>query len=416
MRRSNRHRRWFTQRGVALIFVTMALALLATATAQFTTEATIDFEAAVNARDDMRAHFLARSGMNLSRLVITVQTDVLDQYRKYIGDIQLADYLPLFMGAFGGSKEDVAFMAEALGGMPADEVKGLGLEEGRFDLTVTTDDGKINMNCARLSGTGLDALRTRLEALVFSEAYDPIFQYEDAEGWRRDRATQVSALIDYVDPDNARDGAPGTPEDYGYESLTKRYDPKNNYIDSVGELKLVRGVDDRFWTLFGDAFTVYGSCKQNVGALQDVNVIAAIIYVSAKDRDDPVLRDPRKLWALASFVAQARMLGILFDDRQAFADFVKDPAAIFGDLLGQDPSLGGNAGLPGGLPEGVELDPSLLAQVAEEGPRRTYRVEATAEVGRVTKRITAVWDKNITRQNVRPPDMGLGAWVFWREE
>ena len=68
----------------------------------------------------------------------------------------------------------------------------------------------------------------------------------------------------------------GTAEDYGYESLKDRYYAKNNYIDTVGELKLVRGVDDRFWTLFGSSFTAYGSCKTNVSALTNSQLIAAV--------------------------------------------------------------------------------------------------------------------------------------------
>jgi hypothetical protein len=43
--------------------------------------------------------------------------------------------------------------------------------------------------------------------------------------------------------------SPGRAEDYGYENLKDRYKPKNNAIDSVAELKLVRGVDARFWAL-----------------------------------------------------------------------------------------------------------------------------------------------------------------------
>jgi general secretion pathway protein K len=411
-----------TERGIALVAVTTALTILGLVTQEFSTDATIDYEAAANARDDMRAHFLGRSGMNLARLVIKVQTDVLDRYRRYIGDIQLADYLPMFVGAFGGGKEEVAALGDAVGGVDTSSIKGLGLPEGEFDIVVTTDDGKINLNCANGSVTTRQTLQTKLEALFFSQAYDPIFQTGDAEGWRRTRIEQVEAILDYVDRDNARYSAPGTPEEYGYETLRARYEPKNNYLDSVAEARLIRGFDDRLWTLFGSGFTVYGDCKENVGSLKDVTVIAALIYVSAKNPEDPVINDPIKLWALARYVAGARNLGILFDDLNAFADFVKDPAAAFGDLLGEDPSVAANLmrDPASAIPEGVELDQQKLAQVARAGPRRTYRVEATASIGRVNKRIIGVWDASVQQQNARSrdgaPSGGKGAWVFWREE
>ena len=94
-----------TQRGMALIAVSAVLAVVGLVTEQFSYSTTLDYVAAANARDEMRAHFLARSAVNLSRLVIKVQKDIVDRYRQYIGDLQLADYLPMFIGAFGGKAE-----------------------------------------------------------------------------------------------------------------------------------------------------------------------------------------------------------------------------------------------------------------------------------------------------------------------
>ena len=419
MSRKAKRKPLFSQRGIALIAVAGALAMLGVVTTEFTTDTDVDYEAAKNAQNDMRAHFLARSGMNLARLVIRVQK-VFDDYRQYLGDIQLADYLPMFIGAFGGSQAEVEALGEAVGGVNTDMIEGLGLPYGPddgFDLAGTTDDGKINMNCAMGSQATQQALQTQLAAMFYPEAFDELFQTEDAEGWRRDRATQVAAMLDYVDRDGARSDAPGTPDEYGYETLRDDDRPKNNYLDTVGEIKLVRGIDDRMWTLFGSAFTVYGDCKVNVGAVQDVNLIAALIFVSAKNVDDPILRDPNKLWALAQYVANARNLGIMFDDLNSVAEFVKEPGGALGDLLGTDAQAGQQAlssAQTNLLPEGVELDAQKLAQVARAGPRRTYRVEATARLGRVEKRIVGVWDTNVQRQNARQP--GQGAWVFWREE
>src|SRR5205814_588743 len=99
----------------------------------------------------MQAEFLARSGANLTQLIIRLQTDVVDKYRKQMGDFQLTDYAPMFMGAFGGGRDEVDAVAQLLGGFRGDAIKGLGVDVGRFDVTITTDDGKINMNCAHTS-------------------------------------------------------------------------------------------------------------------------------------------------------------------------------------------------------------------------------------------------------------------------
>ena len=220
----------------------------------------------------------------------------------------------------------------------------------------------------------------------------------------------------------------GSAEDYGYQSRDDRYLAKNNYIDTVGELNLVAGVDDRFQTLFGSQFTVYGDCKINIGSLQDPKLIAAIIFLSAKSADDPVIQDPQKLWTLAKRVGDARSYGVYFDDLNAFADYVKNPDGALQDLLsgadGTTPPLGAASAAQGLEPvQGVELDGQKLGQVASSGPRRLYRVEVTSTVGktprgepRFQRKFIGIWDTQVQNQNFRNPDYRRGSWVFWREE
>ncbi|HUS63947.1 MAG TPA: hypothetical protein VMZ28_05350 [Kofleriaceae bacterium] len=419
------------QRGIALMAVVTALAILGAVVAESTTDTVVDATAAANARDEMHSEFLTRSGANLTQVIIRLQTDLVDKYRKELGDFQLADYAGMFMGAFGGGAEEVDAMAQMLGGFRGDAIKGLGVSVGRFDVAISTDDGKININCAseRLEETQRKTLKAQLEALFYFEAFDPIFENPDSEGWRRDRATQAAALIDYVDPGKDQFGVPGAQEDYGYETLEDRYAPKNNYLDTVGELKQVRGIDDRMWALFGDQFTVYGDCKVNIGAVADPKLIAAILFLAAKNPDDPVVKDPQKLWALASFIIEARGLGLIFDDLAAFADLVKDPMGGLGSAFSETASAtGGSSTLPSSVSglqiEGLELDTQKLGQVARSGPRRTYRVEVVATVPRgeegngmeYIRRLTAVWDTKTQNQNMRDQNYAKGAWVYWRED
>lgn len=409
------------QRGVAIVAAIVALAVAGVMSAEFTTNTTIDYVAASNARDNMRGELLARSGVNLTRLVIRIQSEFLDkpQVRQFLGDMQLADFAPLFMSAFGGSKDETENIGQLLGGIAGEEIKGLGVPYGQFEVEITTEDHKINVNCANDSRSRKN-LETKLAALMFFDVYNPIFEQADATGWRRDRKMQVAAIMDYIDQDTSKYDSPGAAEDYGYETLKDRYLPKNNSLDSVGELKLVRGVDDRFWTVFGNNFTVYGGCKENLGALQDPRQIMAIIFLTAQDKNHPVLRDMTKLWLLSKRVAEARSFGIFFDRTQAWADFVKDPdGALAAAADGQDgsttpPPSDGIGFVP---VQGVPINLSELNQIAEVGPRRTYRVESTATIGRLKRRIIAVWDNKLTNQNSRDAqNYRTGSWVFWREE
>lgn len=445
-----KRRKYFSQRGVALLAVSVATSIAGVFVVEFSTNTNVDMAAARNAADDMRLHFLTRSGMNLSQLIIRVQSEILDRndVRQVMGDLQLADYTGLFMGAFGGSQEELEGVAEMLGGFAARDMKGLGVPEGRFDVQITTEDNKINLNCANGSATDKANLYTQLVNLFFPRGYDELFQNADAEGWRRDRETQAKAFIDYVDRDRIRFDLEspnrGPPEDYGYETLQDKYKAKDNYLDTVGEIKLIRGVDDRFWTLFGDAFTVYGDCKINLNATDDPLLIANIIFVSTKDADrqDPGRFNENNIIALAQLVIAARGFGYSFAAQNArealklFADFIKDPQGTLAGLTGQQ-DLSGAQNLPIDPQllallqqvQGLELDTNLLGNVATAGPRRTYKVEAFASLGedgnpnQMSKRIIGVWDKQPTPQNTRSNGnedvtgrAGFGAWIYWRED
>lgn len=441
--RSPVRRRRDRQRGVALIAVLVAIAVTLVISNEFGTSTNVDLMAAANYRDQMRSHFLARSAANLSELVIRVQQrldNAANDPRTAAlipGGIRITDFADQVLLAFCGSPEEV----QAAIGLSSSDAKGLGADVGTCGITgqIGTDDDKINLNCANGNVNTAKALKSVLDALIFFPAYDPVFEEADAEGYRRDRATQASALVDYIDADNGRAGATGATEDYGYESLKDPYKAKNNYIDSLGEVRLVRGVDDRFWSLFGSSFTAYGSCKINVSALASSQLIAAVLYLAAENPNDPVLQNPQKLFTLASLVAQAKQFGITFSKLAEFVDFVKDPAAQLGITAGKTGTIasaaaknalsGGTAGLTGSDKVGMVLSATKLATIAGVGARRTYRVETWGEIERKQKAadgspvfppirttITGVWDTKVVPQNVRKPPVPKGAWVYLRED
>jgi general secretion pathway protein K len=430
-RRSPQKRR--KQRGVALVAVMIAIAIILVITNQFGSNTNADMIAAANYRDKMRAHFLARSAANLAELVIRIQQR-LDNQKETRG-LQITDFADQVLLAFCGNPEEV----QAAIGFSPSLAKGLGADVGTCGVVgqIATEDDKINLNCANSTDANAATLKSALDALVYFPAYDPVFEENDAEGWHRDRALAVSSIIDYIDANTVRNRDRGTQEDYGYESLKDPYKPKNNYIDTVGEAKLARGVDDRFWTLFGSAFTVYGQCKINVSALSNSQLIAAILYLAAKNPNDPVIQDPNKLFALAGLVAKARQFGMQFTKIDDFVEFVKDPSAAIGALAGsssttqegQQASAAQSSGVLAGTEQlKLELDKTKLGQIASAGPRRTYKLQAWGEIERKQKKpdgspvfppirttITGVWDTKVVPQNTRKP-MPKGAWVFMRED
>jgi hypothetical protein len=430
---------------MALVIVMFALAIILVITNEFSGETNNDFIAATNYRDRMRTEFLARSAQRFGELVVRVQQR-LDNTK--LGGVtlgqqfQITDYADMLVQPFCGGPEE---LHQALGPL-ADRMKGIGADIGTcgFEGPFLTDDSKINLNCASLPGPpnnpSQSVIKSALDALMFFTTYDQVFDENDAEGWHRDRQMQAASILDYIDSDLVHLHDRGTNEDYGYESLKDRYYAKNNYIDTVGEVKLARGVDDRFWTLFGHDFTVYGSCKINLMTVTDPQLIAAVLFLTAKNPNDPVIVDQRRLYLLASFVAKARQLGESFTKIDDFVQFVKDPGLSVatiastgqGTMAGSAASSAMTAGLPGLQPGekiGLELDATKLGQIARVGPRQTYRIQAYGEITGAQKNkdgsplfpparttITGVWDTKVVPQNVRKPPVPKGAWVYEQKD
>src|SRR5204862_7223705 len=66
------------QRGVALLIVLTWIALMVALVAEFTYGTNVDAAQAANARDELRAHYMAQSSVNLARLLIKIQQQFVD--------------------------------------------------------------------------------------------------------------------------------------------------------------------------------------------------------------------------------------------------------------------------------------------------------------------------------------------------
>ncbi len=430
------------QRGIALLAVITAVAICMVIVNEFGTRTSVDMMQARNNLDQMRGHFLARSSLNLTEIVLRLQDQIDKQAAGMEGKpgaermvgVNVTMYADTIMAAFGGDAEQV----ESAIGISASQGKGLGSDIGTFGVRLVPVDGKINVNCANNIKQANLIART-IETLLFPTAFDPLFEEADADGWRRDRRTQVAAIIDYVDTNSykielVKDTwqTSSAPEDYGYETLRDSYKAKNNYLDSVAELKLVRGIDDRFWILFGKAFRVHGECKVNLRALDDRNVVAAVISLAAKDPNDPNVLNPVVLYAIADLVLKAKDFGITFESTKDFAEFVADPAALFAGIAAES-AAGGTGAAPAPPPnfvppgvKGIILDESAdgpLNQIASSKAIGVYEVEAYSEIARepflpIRRTIRSVWDQRhtVSTENTRSPFTPKGYWLYLREE
>ena len=456
-------------RGVALLIVITWLALMIALVGEFTFGTTVDSAEAANARDELRAHYMARSSVNLARLLIKIQAKFIDpvmaQAQKMLSSsmggtdkdgkstssaaggmpgglgisLRITDYADMLMGFFSGSKEEAMSLGSLIG-LDLTEAKGLGLKSGRFDGEITPEDGKIDLNCAAAYH---DAAHQKivfrlLVGLFFSPRYDRLFSDVDSGGQFNSRMDVARAIIDFSDIDPTRfsfdgSGAGSTEDDHYDANPRDKYRPHNNSFDSLEEILLVRGVTDAFFEAFGPYLTIYPNsdpekergkpCRINLGTISNragecAPLVMGVIRAAAMGSDptkmatvDPTILDDTKLYPLATVLCDRATSGG-FDSLDTFMSVLKKPESA---VLNDDPRY---RVLQGMRP--VNLDRAALDAVAYVAPPRGYRVVATGESGKVKKKITAIVDTVRTVENpmtLNPAsEQAAGVLQYWREE
>ena len=428
------------QSGVALLVTISALSMLIALVSQFTFGTTVDVAQAANARDELRAHYLARSAVELSRMLIKIQLKfvepIMAQAQKMMADmmdgqdlgisLRVTDYTGPLLGFFGGNKTDVAMLG-TLVGVDTSQAKGLGVVQGTMDAEITNEDGKIDINC----GGGNPPTRANqimvfrlLSALFMSPRYDLLFSTPDADGRFVDRIDLARALIDWADVDEQMfsvDANSAGSEDYRYDQRADPYLAHNDHYDTVGETGLVRGMNADFTEAFRPYLTTYSSdpsCKVNLASVKGdctpliVGLVrAALIPDTTKPPQDPTILDDNKLYPLASVLCE-RGAAVGFGSLDTVIGVLTNPAD---SLSKDDPRFQMMQNLTG-----ITITKQQLSTVAYVAAPRVYRVVATGESGKVKKRITVILDTARSLDNPVTNDAAsekaAGVIQYWREE
>jgi general secretion pathway protein K len=355
------------KRGVALVMVLAALAILTVLLAEFQDDASSEQAAVLSDRDAVRAEYIARSAINLSRLLIatepTIRTAIGPLMAMMMGggsapQIPVWEFSDSVLGAFNDVNGTQAF--SALAGVDITRGKNLGMKGGRFEVVIVDEDSKINVNvAARGDAITEQRLGMQLLGLMQGDQYNPMFENRDAEGQFTDRQGTCSALVDWADADenlytcdprNSQNSGTSAQEDAFYQILKVPYRRKNAPYDSLDELHLVRGITDDFFATFIDpdpsnpkkrVMTIWGQGTVNVNSANAQTLLA--IVCGAAVPETPMCTDPI---AGAKFLTAVNLLrgftagAPLFGSPSQFVKGMKG-SGMFGkvmhDMLGLDP-------------------------------------------------------------------------------
>jgi general secretion pathway protein K len=367
--RNNSLRPHRPRRGVALVVVVTAITILAVFVADLIENTTTDFHVATAERDRLKAEYLAKSGLNLTRLLIAREPQIKGAVAmllaplyggRQVPQLNVWDFADVLLAPFA-DRQSARAMSET-SGIDFSMMEGIVDTGGTFEVIATPENSKINVN-RPLFFAGLEGKKSiamQMFALLGgyqspASPYDPMFSARDPDGQYTTRLDLVSALIDWWDPDEMRSMfdpgsstlTEGGSEDDVYRQYDDPYRVKNAPFDSIEELRMIRGVGDDFWATFVEAdpsdprsrkLTIYASGAVNVNQAEPEVLLSRLCsFVTAQ----ALCMDPMEAAAFVSLLRTVKSftMGLpLFASPDDFLNFVSIAPSAQGGPGGQGSS------------------------------------------------------------------------------
>ena len=460
-----------SERGIAMLLVLVGIAVLALVANEVRYNSIVELRLATNQRDELRAHYLAKSGIAMSRLML--------RFQKQLDAIQIPNLGGMLAGIMGGGGlppglagmlppglagmiPGLAGGAGGAGGLPgaggagagagagggsmsiqlwkmakidchmlaqmvpeydekdavikksglgkkfdfdeenpelgqAQATRRFGAFTGCFDTVITDEEERINLNKLDApQGTSMPLLLMLISTLG-DKKYEFLFEKEDSNRVKLTPVEVITNFRDWVDEDETGSSlnlsGSGDPflkgfsdENGGYVKYDPAYRAKNARFDSLDELFMVHGVNDRFMAAFKEKLTVYPNVNSRLNINTDDPVLLEVAIRSVADplHPDPRMADPIFMDTLIKKIRAARVFALF---GMSVNDFVMIVAAA-------------------GIPINASIQNNVQGNRFIGDKSTTYRVRVTGSAGDVTRTITAV---------VRLDDT-LGRLVYWREE
>ncbi len=458
-------RRSKQEQGFALLMALIALTLLAILVTDLHETTGMSFSAATAQRDQLRAEYMAKSGVNLTRMLIGQEKNV---RQLLAGPFQLMTgrpppQLPVWRFANAMLRPFADFEAAKIDlfqtGVDPEGTEGLGGQVGTFEIKACNESGKVNLNDPRMQDLSVSQahVSTQLYGLFGGympspNKYDPLFTQYDSKGRLTTRFDMIANIIDWWDIDQARGEfdpllhvmRPGGQEDIDYyRDLPEPYMIKNAPFDTLEELRLVRGMSDDVWATFIEPdvddpdsrqVTVWGGSRLNPNEADPMLLLSRVCTMEEiRDQalcNDPTGQEPMKFVQLLRTIRMMTQNQVpLFSRASDFTNFVlgKDGSlyATLKKIFGGD---GGGLGalFMGGAAGGSLMfkPPVLVNPQIEPGFKKAFTttgtmftIEVTGKAGTAQRRIRSVvntdakWTPPKPNAGKPPP---LGVFAYYR--
>lgn len=400
------------RRGIALLLVITSIAIMTAVAVDFQFNTSVDLRLAANARDELRAEYLAKSAINMSRLILMYQRQLDGSSGEASGLLS-----SLGLGGAGGSLNfrlweivpiDCSVLTFVLGGGKGGSFFGGGKDgeegqamasfgdfDGCFNATIEDEEQKLNVNRLNMGAVTGQAPMLQMRAMLADERFEFVFDRADAHNvkmlpddvlialhdWQDDADTQATLNLSGTGdpfPDGFSDENRNYTSAYPY-----RYRAKNAPFDTLDELYQVDGVTDLFMAAFRDRLTVYPDKNKllNINTASQEQMLLNI-FMAAEDENDARLRDLTTLQNILSEIAQAKVFSFIGMSTSQFVSIIEN--------------------------NGVAVKPALKSKNNKwiTDKSETFTIQATGQAGMVEKKFTVVVRSNSS----------LGKVLYFRQE
>lgn len=426
-------------RGVAMVMVLVAVLILTLVLLEFSKTSRTHLNQGVNVRDTVRANVIAETGMVLTRACL--DPSIWGPMAGQMAKMDMQKVCNLLLGVFLAGRVDLP-----VGGLSVEleGIDNLGIGKGGLEeMELVPEEsfiGLAGMYCPNNQQTGAPDLnctsRIQTAGKLRSILCDPdiahVFENEQEDGKRYTRWDIITNIADWMDRDDNRmqfdpltgqfiQGA-GEGEDSYYGDSDDRYRAKDAPLDSIEELRLIRGINDDLFNFLKDRVSVHAREKVNVQTASR-DIFEALLRANApafqviennscgeETSGTPQDQMDQALTMYADLIVKARddyafqrmmsgnFFGNTFRNNQDFLRIAQDPLASLmnGQMaqfnpammqqylaLSQDPTY---AILRGQVINWQQLAQGVTVRVAE----RMFRLNIKARVGNISRRVMAV--------------------------
>ena len=436
-----------SEEGVALIMAIATIAILSVMLVDMHETTGTAFAVSTSQRDSLQAEYMAKSALNLTRLLIAKEPDV----RRFVDPLyraatgRPAPQLPVWnfvddlLSPFCTPEDQRDTLMEL--GVDFGDTVGFEDLPGECHVLAVSENGKVNINDPLfLDGEqARNSVATQLFSLTGGQLpespYDALFTKEDESGTLTTRIDLITAVIDWWDRDiqrtdfdpgagETRTGGTGTEDDSLYQLNDEPYRNKNAPFDSIQELRLVRGFSDDFWATFVEPIpndpaarimTIYASGLVNINEASAQVLLGRICSYA---QETTLCSDPLESLKFVQILTTIRQLIPipLFSRPTDLLDFVEgkgNEKALYSMLTG---FLGEESEL---LFTPIEITTEQRTPLARSfaTSAQIFTIQATGLVGRSQVRIESV--VNFHSRWVPPPPNtgrmpGLGVFHYYR--